>query len=159
MDTIQNTIETLAKPHWSAEQTQNGGAVVNFVQTLMNNHDFETIRKHYTGRPYKQHNRSMTDGIEGVLKNVSMLTKRFPDFAYDIKNVQVDGDLVTIHAHATINKKHRGNDKKGLNIIDTWRVENGKLTEHWDAVQPLDAFQRMYYWLTGGSVMNANGVF
>lgn len=159
MSTIQNHIEALTKPHWTPEQTEKGAAVVNFVQTLMNNHDFEKIRSMYRGKPYKQHNRSMGDGIEGVLKNVSMLTKRFPEFAYDIKNVSVDGDLVTIHAHTTLNRKHRGNDEKGLNIMDTWRVENGLLTEHWDAVQPLDTFQRIYYWLSGGAIRNPNGVF
>jgi len=42
----------------------------------------------------------------------------------------VDGDYVTVHLHATNNKKHRGNPKKGLNIMDIWKVEDGVILEH-----------------------------
>ena len=31
--------------------------------------------------------------------------------------------------------------------MDTWKVENGKITEHWDAVQPIDGFMRFYFWM------------
>ncbi len=159
MATIHNNSKALVKTHWSDEQKKHAELALHFIQHVMNEHDFETIRKMYASAPYIQHNRSMEDGIEGVLQAVAKLSKRFPDFAYDVKNIMVDGDYVTVHAHATVNRKHRGNERKGFNIIDTWRVKDGRLVEHWDAVQPLDAFMRMYYWLTGGSIMNSNGVF
>lgn len=159
MKTIYNDINSLVKDHWSSSQKQKAETVLSFVQNLMNEHNFELIKKQYSDATYIQHNRSMKDGIEGVIDSVSTLTKRFPDFAYEVKSIFVDGDFVTLHSHATVNKKHRGNDRKGFNIIDTWLIKDGKLAEHWDAVQPLDAFMRLYYWITGGAVLNSNGVF
>ena len=159
METINNKIESLVKKHWSSDQKQKAETVLLFVQNLMNDHNFELIEEQYANSKYIQHNRSMKDGIFGVTDSLRTLTKRFPDFAYEVKNIFVDGDYVTLHSHATVNKKHRGDDGKGFNIMDTWLVKDGKLTEHWDAVQPLDGFMRMYYWLTGGAVQNTNGVF
>lgn len=159
METIANKIETLIKDHWTIDQKQKAETVLLFVQNLMNHHNFELIEEQYLHSTYIQHNRSMKDGILGVVNSLRDLTKRFPDFAYEVKNILVDGDYVSIHSHATVNKKHRGNDRKGFNIIDTWLVKDGKLTEHWDAVQPLDGFMRMYHLMTGGAVQNSNGVF
>ena len=55
--------------------------------------------------------------------------------------------------------KHRGDERKGLNIIDSWRVVDGLIGDHWDAVQPLDTFMRFYTFLTGGRTHNDNGTF
>ena len=71
----------------------------------------------------------------------------------------MDGDYVTFHSHATLKEEDRGNDQKGMNIIDTWKIENGKIVEHWDSIQPLDVFMRFYVGLNGGDIQNANGVF
>ncbi len=101
----------------------------------------------------------MTDGLEGVLKSVSTYSQRFPEFSYDVKRITVDGELVTLHVHATMYAKDRGNDRRGLNIVDTWRVVDGQVVEHWDAVQPLNWFLRFYQLLTGGAIRNTNGVF
>ena len=159
METIRNEIEAFVKDHWSPDQKNKAEIVLLFVQSLMNDHNFELIEQQYSNATYIQHNRSMKDGISGVLNSVRDLTKRFPDFAYEVKHIFVDGDYVTLHSHATLKKKHRDNERKGLNIMDTWLVKDGKLTEHWDAVQPLDAFMRIHYWITGGAVQNSNGVF
>lgn len=153
------SIDTLVREHWSVAQRQNAEVVLQFIQSLMNDHDFDLIKRKFVSTPYVQHNRSMEDGISGVVESVSRLTKRFPDFSYEVKHVFVDSGYVVVHSHATMNRKDRGNDKKGFNIIDTWLVKDGMPVEHWDAVQPLDAFMRMYYWLTGGSILNKNGVF
>lgn len=156
---IEIDFASLKKEHWSAQEVATAKLVTEFVQQLMNNHDFDLIVKKYGGSPYVQHNRGIPDGITGVVNTIRQLTKRFPDYTYDVKHLFVDGDYVSLHSHATVNKKHRGNDKKGFNIIDTWRVKDGKIIEHWDAVQPIDGFMRFYTWLTGGSIRNTNGVF
>lgn len=151
--------QALIKPHWTATQIEYAQSALNFVQTLMNDHNLTAVRTDYANTEYRQHNRNMQDGIEGLLNYFETLVKRFPEFAYEVKHVMVDGEFVTMHSHATIKKQHRGNDSKGFNIIDTWRVQDGRLVEHWDAIQPLNGFFRFYYWMTGGKINNRNGVF
>ena len=97
--------------------------------------------------------------MEALVDYVSTFAKRFPEYTYDVKRVHADGDTVTFHSHATVRAAHRGDDTKGLNIIDTWRLDNGQVVEHWDAVQPLDGLMRFYALLNGGTIRNQNGVY
>ncbi len=50
----------------------------------------------------------------------------------EIKRSFVDGDYVILHVHAIREPGTRGNA-----IVDIFRLENGKIVEHWDAVQPI----------------------
>lgn len=159
MNTPKIAIESLLKPHWSDDDVAKVKTVLNFVQSLMNEHDFTKISTQYQHAPYKQHNRNMADNIGGVIETLTQLVKHSPEFSYDVKRVFVDGEQVIVHSHATLKAAHRGNDTKGMNIIDTWRVVDGKLVEHWDAVQALDISMRIYSLLTGGKIKNTNGVF
>lgn len=159
MNRLQVNFEELKREQWSAEEANNAQLVAGFVQELMNNHNFHAVVKDYGTDTYTQHNRSMTDGIYGVIDTLTQLIKRYPDYSYDVKRIWVDGEYVIIHSHATLRKRDRGNDKRGLNIIDTWRVKDGNIVEHWDAVQPLDGFMRFIMWINGGSIRNSNGVF
>lgn len=155
----QINLDQLKKSNWSEQELKNAEIVTDFVQHLMNDHDFDYVRKKFGSNPYKQHNQSMTDGLDGVLKVVSDFAKRYPDYMYDVKHMYVDGDYVTLHSHATNDKKHRGNPEKGLNIMDIWKVEDGVITEHWDAVQPIHGQMRFYFWMVGGKFRNENTYF
>jgi len=48
---------------------------------------------------------------------------------------------------------------QGMNITDTWRLEGGRIVEHWDSIQALDVFMRLYSLMSGGTIRNSNGVF
>ena len=152
-------VGALASDRWSPEERRNVDTVAEFVQLLMIDHDFGAVRERFGGSPYVQHNHAIPDHIEGLVAYVERLTRRFPDYAYDVRRITVDGDTVTFHSHVTMRSRHRGNWRKGLNIIDTWRVVDGQIGDHWDAVQPLDAFMRLYTLITGGRVRNDNGTF
>lgn len=156
---IKINFDAFKKDHWSKQEIESARLVTDFVQHLMNNHEFDVVRQKFGNDSYVQHNRNMNDGIAGVIETVEQLATRFPDYTYDVKHILVDGDTVSFHSHATINKNHRGNDKRGLNIKDTWIVKNGQIVEHWDAIQPIDLFMRFYMLMTGGRIRNSNGVF
>ena len=159
MNAAKIDFDALKRPHWTPDQVENAKLVLDFVQHIMNDHDFEYIKTKFGEDPYVQHNRNMNDGVDGVIEYLKAFVKSFPEFSYDVKSVTVDGNLVNIHSHATVKSKHRGNQNKGLNIIDTWKVENGKLVEHWDAVQPIDLFMRLYAAFAGGQTRNPNGFY
>jgi predicted SnoaL-like aldol condensation-catalyzing enzyme len=125
----------------------------------MNNHDLDYVSSHFGNQSYVQHNRGIPDGVAGLIGYVKGFAKRFPEYAYDVKHIYADGDYITFHSHATIKAKDRGNERKGFNIIDTWKLQDSQIVEHWDAIQPLDAFMRFYVWMVGGKVRNKNGVY
>lgn len=159
MDTLKISFDKLKKGSWSEQETKNVRLVVDFMQHLMNDHDVDYVLKTFGNPHYRQHNRGIPDGMEALVKYVKDFTKRFPDYAYDVKHIHADGDFVIFHSHITTNKKDRGNDKKGINASDTWRVANGQIVEHWDTLQPMDGFLRFVFLLIGGKIANANGVY
>lgn len=159
MDTLKINVDAFIKDHWSSQEVDNARLVADFVQHLMNDHDFDYVLENFDNDLYLQHNRGIPDGIGGLVNFVKQFAKNFPEYSYDVKHIYADGDNIIFHSHATLKKKHRGNDKKGLNIIDTWKISDGKIVEHWDSLQPIDSFMRFYVWLSGGSIKNNNGVF
>ncbi|MDJ0770115.1 MAG: nuclear transport factor 2 family protein [Ilumatobacter sp.] len=159
METLTIDLNDLGRTGWTPEEQANAALVAEFVRLLMNEHDFEAVRDRFGSGAYLQHNHGIADGIEGVLETIGRLVKRFPDYAYDVKHILVDGDIVTFHSHATLRRSHRGNPRKGFNITDRWRVVEGNIVEHWDSIQPIDLFARFYILVSGGRVRNDNGTY
>lgn len=109
----------------------NKKAVVEFYEKGLNQKDFEAAAK-YFGPRYVQHNPTAADGIEGFKKFISFLREKFPDSHSEIKKVFAEGDYVILHVHAVREKGARGNA-----IVDIFKLENGKIVEHWDVNQPI----------------------
>ena len=158
-DKLIINLENFQKESWSEKELENVKLITDFVQNLMNNHNFEYVLEKYNDDSYIQHNRNLPDGINGLVGFLQEFVQDYPDYTYDVKHIYADGDYVTFHSHATLKEKDRGDDRKGMNIIDTWRLENGKIVEHWDSIQALDTLLRFNFWMNGGKIRNKNGVF
>ena len=113
------------------QQEQNKKAVVEFYDKAINQKDFEAASK-YMGSRYTQHNPNAADGPEGLKAFLGFLKEKFPASRSEIKRVLADGDYVILHVHAVREPGTRGNA-----IIDIFKLENGKIVEHWDVVQPI----------------------
>ena len=158
-DKLVIDLQSLQKPSWTEQELANATLITDFVQNLMNNHNFDYILERYNDSSYVQHNRNLPDKITGLVGFLKEFVEDYPDYTYDVKHIYVDGDYVIFHSHATLKKDDRGNDKKGMNIIDIWRLENGRIVEHWDSIQALDTLMRFYSLINGSNIQNANGVF
>ena len=118
-------------PALAADLEANKKAVLEFYEAGLNKKDFEAAAK-YFGPKYIQHNPGAPDGIEGFKTFVNFLRSKFPNSHSEIKKVFADGDYVILHVHNVPNPGDRGSA-----IADIFRLENGKIVEHWDVVQPI----------------------
>jgi predicted SnoaL-like aldol condensation-catalyzing enzyme len=112
-------------------QETNKKTVLEFYEKGLNQKDFEAASKFFGSR-YVQHNPTAPDGIEGFKSFLGFLREKFPDSHSEIKQAFADGDYVILHVHAVREKGTRGNA-----IVDIFKLENGKIVEHWDVVQPV----------------------
>jgi predicted SnoaL-like aldol condensation-catalyzing enzyme len=113
------------------QQEANKKIVVEFYDKAINQKDFDAASK-YLGARYTQHNPNAADGPEGLKAFLQFLKEKFPGSRSEIKRVFADGDYVILHVHAIREPGARGNA-----IVDIFKLENGKVVEHWDVVQPI----------------------
>lgn len=124
------------------QQEANKKVVVEFYEKGLNQKDFEAAAK-YFGPRYTQHNPNAPDGPEGFKTFLQFLKEKFPNSRSEIKRVFADGDYVILHVHAI-----REPGTRGVAIVDIFKLENGKIVEHWDVVQPIPE-----------KAANSNGMF
>ncbi|MGZ5989105.1 MAG: nuclear transport factor 2 family protein [Rhizomicrobium sp.] len=109
----------------------NKRTVLEFYEAGLNKKDFEAASK-YFGPKYIQHNPGAPDGIEGFKTFVNFHKEKLPQSHSEIRRVFADGDHVILHVHAV-----REPGTRGRAIVDIFRLENGKIVEHWDVAQDI----------------------
>ncbi|WXC99553.1 nuclear transport factor 2 family protein [Bradyrhizobium sp. 2S1] len=114
-----------------AQQEANRKAVLAFYEKGLNQKDADAALA-YVGNRYVQHNPGAADGPDGFRKFIGFLREKFPNSHSEIKRSFVDGDYVILHVHAVREPGTRGNA-----IVDIFKLEGGKIVEHWDVVQPV----------------------
>jgi predicted SnoaL-like aldol condensation-catalyzing enzyme len=115
----------------AAQMETNKKTVAALYDAVLNQKDFEKASQ-YLGPRYTQHNPNAADGPEGLKGFIAFLKDKFPNNRSEIKRIFADGDYVIVHVHAVREPGTRGNA-----IIDIFKLENGKVVEHWDVVQPI----------------------
>ena len=114
------------------ELEQNKRTAMAFYELAFNQHQPAEAVRLYIGPSYKQHNPEVDDGPEAFIQFVTGFCARFPQLHLDIKRAIAEDDLVILHVHAKMFPEDRG-----AAIFDMFRFENGKIVEHWDAIQPI----------------------
>jgi predicted SnoaL-like aldol condensation-catalyzing enzyme len=113
------------------QMEENKKVVVEFYELAINQKNFEAASK-LLGSRYIQHNPNAADGPEGLKAFIAFLREKFPDNHSDIKRIFADGDYIILHVHNVRTPGTRGNA-----IVDIFRLENGKVIEHWDVRQEI----------------------
>jgi predicted SnoaL-like aldol condensation-catalyzing enzyme len=129
--------------HTPQEQA-NIKAVLELYEKALNQHDFEGAAQHL-GPRYIQHNPFAEDGAEGLKKFIEWRRQKFPQSKSVVKRAFADGDYVILHVHSV-----REPGTLGVAIVDIYRMENGKVVEHWDVIQDVPE---------GSKTKNGNGMF
>ena len=112
-------------------QEFNKKLVADFYQQLFGDKDISAIDK-YIGDVYIQHNPGLKDGKEALKQGAVLWFKGAPKEKINIQHIGADGKFVYIHTKA-------GRGSKIVSVLDIFRLENGKITEHWDIIQEVPA--------------------
>lgn len=84
-----------------------------------------TALDRYWSDHYIQHNPMIGNGREALKGLFSML----PDFKYEMGLITANGDFAMAHGRFT------GFGPKPMIAVDIFRIQDGKLAEHWDVLQ------------------------
>jgi predicted SnoaL-like aldol condensation-catalyzing enzyme len=83
---------------------------------------------------YIQHSPLARSGAAGLKAFLDWAREHTPHAEHRIERVLVDGDHVVAHVHVIIRPGERGNA-----VVDIFRIEAGRIAEHWDVSQPVPA--------------------
>jgi predicted SnoaL-like aldol condensation-catalyzing enzyme len=91
----------------------------------------EAVARHL-GSHYRQHNPGAADGPEPFINFVKWFAQTYPDYRWESKRIIAEGDHVVLHSHLI-----REPGDRGMAVVDIFRLEDGKIVEHWDVVQEI----------------------
>lgn len=115
------------------DREANTRTVLAFYEHVVRDRDF-TAGAQYLAPVLIQHRNDVGDGAEALRDFVDRMRVAYPDGTYEIKRVFADGDYVILHVHVV-----REPGSRGSAHVDIFRLDNGKVAEHWDVDEPIPA--------------------
>ena len=103
-----------------------------FYESVFARHQAKEAAEKYLTPTYIQHNPNVATGRQPFIDFFVPFFAKNPEARSEIKRVVAEGDLVVLHVHSKLNK-----DDRGRAVVDIFRVDNGKIAEHWDVMQAI----------------------
>ena len=123
----------------AAVAQQNTAVVLAYLDTVFNKHEVEQAFKLYVAPQYRQHNPTIADGNAAAMQALTHYTHElFPEIRQEVKRTVAQGDLVAVHSRYFKHASDRDSGQ-GQAAVDIYRLEHGKIVEHWDVVQDIPA--------------------
>ncbi len=115
----------------SDKTNSNKTIVKNFVSDILVNGDMAKLTNYFDGDNYIQHNPAIGDGLSGLGAALEAMAKQGVTMEYDkIHKVLGSGNFVLTMSEG----KFAG---QPTSYYDLFRVENGKIAEHWDVMETI----------------------
>ena len=114
------------------DKTEENRELVNhFLHDVMMNEAPEKTADYFDGDNYIQHNTGIADGLSGLGAALEELGKQGIQMIYD-ENHQIlaQGNFVLAVSEGTFGGAP-------TSYYDLWRIENGKIAEHWDVMETI----------------------
>jgi predicted SnoaL-like aldol condensation-catalyzing enzyme len=111
----------------------NKSTVRDFVDDILVNGRMEKLATYFEGDNYIQHNPLIPDQLSGLGKALGEWAKQGITMKYDtIHKVLGEGNFVLVVSEGHLAGRHNS-------FYDLFRVENGKIAEHWDTIEEIPA--------------------
>ena len=110
---------------------KNRELVKNFLYDVMQGKRPEKTADYFEGDTYIQHNTGIADGLSGLGAALAALAEQGVQMIYDkTHQVLAQGNFVLAVSEGTFGGAH-------TSYYDLWRVENGRIAEHWDVMEAI----------------------
>lgn len=110
---------------------ENRRLVENFLYDVMQGNHLEKTPDYFDGDTYIQHNTGIADGVSGLNEALAALAEQGIQMVYDeVHMVLAQGNYVLAVSEGTFGGTPTA-------YYDLWRVENGKIAEHWDVMEAI----------------------
>lgn len=110
---------------------ENRKLVKNFLYDVMQGNNLNKTPDYFDGDTYIQHNTAIADGVSGLNDALAALANAGIEMIYDeVHMVVAQGNFVLAVSEGTYGGKP-------TSYYDLWRVENGKIAEHWDVMETI----------------------
>ena len=110
---------------------ENRELVKNFLYDVMQGKRPEKTAEYFDGDTYIQHNTGIADGLSGLGAALAALAEQGVQMIYDkTHQVLAQGNFVLAVSEGTYGGAP-------TSYYDLWRVENGKIAEHWDVMETI----------------------
>lgn len=107
----------------------NKALVRGFVQSILVEGKMDQLAGYFDGDNYTQHNTMIGDGLSGLGKALGEMAKQGITMKYDtIHMVLGEGNFVLVASEGNFGSKPTV-------FYDLFRVQNGKIAEHWDTIE------------------------
>ena len=114
------------------DQTEeNRDLIKNFLHDVMQGKAPEKTPSYFDGDAYIQHNTGIADGLSRLGAALEALGKQGIQMIYDkVHQVLAQGNYVLAVSEGTFGGAP-------TSYYDLWRIENGKVAEHWDVMETI----------------------
>ena len=110
---------------------ENKTLVNNFVNDILVKGDMEKLVGYFDGDNYIQHNPQIANGISGLGKALEYMASQGVTMKYNkVHKVLGEGNFVLTVSEGSF-------ADKATSFYDLFRVENGKIVEHWDVLESI----------------------
>ncbi len=126
-------IDNLAEVKDLDKTEENREIVKNFLHDVMMGKAPEKTPDYFDNGKYLQHNTGIADGLDGLGAALAALAEAGIQMIYnEVHQVLAQGDMVLAVSEGTFGGAP-------TSYYDLWRVENGKIAEHWDVMETIAA--------------------
>ena len=110
---------------------ENRKLVEDFLYDVMQGNNLDKTPDYFDGDTYIQHNTGIADGVSGLNAALGAMAEQGISMVYDeVHMVLAQGNFVLAVSEGTFGGEP-------TSYYDLWRVENGKIAEHWDVMETI----------------------